>query len=62
MLATKSINQRNEPDEDAEDEGRPFENLATVSPVNGEITVKLPESAGSTGQVVADAVRIEKMD
>jgi len=60
VLATISINQRNEPNSDVEEEGRPFEELATVSPGSGEITIKLPESAGSTGQVVADAIRIEK--
>jgi len=62
VLATKTINQRNEPDADFTAGGRPFEELATVSPVNGEITIKLPESAGSTGQVVADAARIECVD
>ena len=60
VLATKTINQRSEPNSDVEEGGRPFENLATVSPGSGEITIKLPESAGSTGQVIADAIRIEK--
>ena len=63
VLATKTINQRSEPDSDfTADDGRPFEELATVSPGSGEITIKLPASAGSTGQVVADAIRIECLD
>ncbi len=62
VLATKTVNQRSEPGADFTADGRPFEELATVSPGSGEIIVKLPESAGSTGQVVADAVRIECLD
>ena len=59
-LAATTIDQQVAPN-DRTESGALWEDLATVNITGGTLIVKLTESAGATGQVIADAVRIEKM-
>jgi len=57
-LASASVNQRHAP-ASFEEDGNHWENLGIVHVDSGELVVKLNESPGATGQVIADAINIE---
>ena len=59
-LAATTIDQQVAPN-DRTESGALWEDLATVNITGGALIVKLTESAGATGQIIADAVRIEKL-
>ena len=54
-----SVNQIAQPSNDHTEGGRKFQNLWTVEVTGGTLTVKLNESANGSGQVIADAIRVE---
>ena len=59
VLDTGEGNQTLAPDDRTEN-GTDWEDLGSVSVTGGTLVVKLTESPGQTGQVIADAVRIER--
>ena len=60
LLASASVNQRLAP-ATLEEDATLWENLAIVLVDGGELVVKLNESPGATGQVIADAIALREV-